>query len=114
VWFKHRAWIPVAWGLAVVNVAAVWFAARPGEPIHATLHALLAVGCALGAQRLAARQRGGDQHEQLQQTLEQNHQLQQNVDDMQARLLELEERQDFAERILAQHRDPQRSGEPPA
>lgn len=113
MWFKHRAWIPVAWGLSVVNVAAVWFAARPGEPTHAALHALLAVGCALGARHLTARQRVDAPSEQLLQTLEQNERLQQTTDDMHARVLELEERVDFAERLLAQHRDAERLGESP-
>jgi hypothetical protein len=57
VWFTHRAWIPVAWLLCLANIAAVWFAAQPAEPWHATTHALLAVLFGLGAQRLAARQR---------------------------------------------------------
>lgn len=56
--FRHRAWIPIAWLLSLVNLGAVWFAARPAEPWHATVHALLAVLFALGAQRLHARQRG--------------------------------------------------------
>src|SRR5262245_55349564 len=54
MWFKHRAWIPIAWILSVVNVLAVWFAAQPGEPWHATSHALLGVLFAVGAQRLSA------------------------------------------------------------
>jgi len=57
MWFKHRAWIPIAWILSVVNVVSVWFAAQPGEPWHATTHALLGVLFAVGAQRLSARQR---------------------------------------------------------
>jgi hypothetical protein len=57
VWFKHRAWIPIAWLLSLVNLVSVWFAARPAEPWHASLHALLAVLLGLGAQRLMARQR---------------------------------------------------------
>jgi hypothetical protein len=36
----------------------VWFAARPAEPWHASVHALLAVLFALGAQRLTVRRRG--------------------------------------------------------
>jgi hypothetical protein len=55
VWFKHRAWIPIAWLLSLANLVAVWFAARPGEPLHASVHALLAVLFALGAQYLALR-----------------------------------------------------------
>lgn len=65
MWFKHRAWIPVSWSLAVINIAAVWFAAAPAEPLHATSHALFGALFALGAQRLSARRRalaleGGD------------------------------------------------------
>jgi membrane protein implicated in regulation of membrane protease activity len=56
VWFKHRAWVPVAWLLSLGNLVAVWFAAQPAEPWHATTHALLAVLFALGARRLMARQ----------------------------------------------------------
>lgn len=57
MWFKHRAWIPIAWLLCLGNLIATWFAARPAEPWHATIHALLAVLFGLGAQRLAVRQR---------------------------------------------------------
>jgi hypothetical protein len=57
VWFRHRAWIPIAWLLSLANIVATWFAAQPAEPWHATIHALLAVLFGLGAQRLAARQR---------------------------------------------------------
>lgn len=57
MWFKHRAWIAVAWVASLANLGAVWFAARPAEPWHATVHALLAVLFGLGAQRLALRQK---------------------------------------------------------
>jgi hypothetical protein len=57
MWFKHRAWIPIAWILSLVNVGAVWFAAQPAEPWHATTHAVLGLLFGLGAQRLAARRR---------------------------------------------------------
>ena len=55
MWFKHRAWIPVAWLVCVANVVAVWFAAGPNEPWHPTGHALLAVLFGLGAQYLTLR-----------------------------------------------------------
>lgn len=58
MWFKHRAWIPIAWLLSLGNVAAVWFAALPAEPWHATAHAGLAVLFGVGGQRLMARRRG--------------------------------------------------------
>lgn len=55
MWFKHPAWIPVAWILCLANLAAVWFAAAPAETWHATSHAVLAVLFGLGAQRLGLR-----------------------------------------------------------
>ena len=57
MWFKHRAWIPIAWFLSGVNVPSVWVAAQRGEPWHAASHALLGVLFAVGAQYLSARQR---------------------------------------------------------
>ena len=68
MWFKHRAWIPVAGILSLGNLIGVWFAARPGEPPeHATLHALLAVLLGLGAQHLWLRKkRIGNASERLQ------------------------------------------------
>ncbi len=57
MWFKHRAWIPVAWLLCLANVAAVWFATAPAETWHATGHAVLAVLFGLGAQYLGLRKR---------------------------------------------------------
>src|SRR5262245_39965980 len=57
MWFKHRAWIPIAWILSLANLAAVWFAPQPAEPWHASIHALLAVLFGLGAQRLAIRRK---------------------------------------------------------
>lgn len=113
MWFKHRAWIPVAWSLSLVNLGAVWFAAEPGEPWHATIHALLATLFALGARRLMARQRADVQNAHLQHTIDQNEHLQQSLDSMQVHLQELEERVDFAERLLTKHRDADRLGQSP-
>ena len=59
MWFKHRAWIVVAWALSLANLVAVWFAAQPGETWHATAHALLALLFGLGAQRLGLRKQPG-------------------------------------------------------
>jgi hypothetical protein len=112
MWFKHRAWIPVAWTLSVVNLVAVWFAAQPGEPFHATAHALLGVSFALGARHLRTRQIAASQNDYLQEALDHNEQLQQVVDDTQGRVFELEDRLDFAERLLAKHKDSGRESAP--
>lgn len=110
MWFKHRAWIPVAWVLSVVNLGAALFAMRmiPTGPVHAGAHLALAIGLAFGARHLTARRRAGSMDDQLQQTLEHNEQLQQTIDGMQQRLYELEERVDFTERMLATQRDADR------
>jgi hypothetical protein len=79
MWFKHRAWIPIAWLLSLGNVVATWFAAQPAEPWHATIHALLAALFGVGAQRLMDRRRaplraesvlGDDRMERLEQAVD--------------------------------------------
>ncbi len=112
VWFKHRAWIPIAWLLSLGNLGAVWFAAQPAEPWHATGHALLAVLFALGARHLMARQRADAQSEHSPDAIDRE-QAQRTIDGMQAHLAELEERVDFAERLLAKQRDADRLDAPP-
>jgi len=100
--FKPAVWYPLAAALSAVNVAAVWFAARPGEPWHATVHAVLAVGFGLWAQRLRQARQGGELEMHLDPLVMEVSSLRQELADTQDRL-------DFAERILAQARDPSRS-----
>lgn len=112
MWFKHRAWVPAAWILAAVNVVSVWFAAVPAEPWHATVHGVLAVGFALGAQRL--RMRGQlAMGQDLQEALDENERLRQTLEGVQPRMLELEERVDFTERLLATQREAATRDAPP-
>lgn len=99
--FKNRGWIAVAWLASFVNLGAVWFAAAPGEPMHASLHAALAVGFGLGARHLQHRHRALLQDQQLQEALDQNAYLEETTEAMQTRVRELEERVDFADRLLA-------------
>jgi hypothetical protein len=112
VWFKHRAWIPVAWLLSLVNLASVWFAARPGEPLHATSHALLAVLFGLGAQHLGSRKRRDvDADGEASRALDAGQAGPDTLQDVQGRLAELEERLDFTERALVDVRT--RAQQPP-
>jgi hypothetical protein len=73
---------------------------------------VLAAAFAVGAQRLMARQRGAT-GEDLQQALDDNERLQQTVESMQPRMQELEERVDFAERLLATQREAEVRDAPP-
>ena len=99
MWFKHRAWIPVAWLLSLGNLVSVWFAAQPAEAWHATIHAMLAVLFGVGAQRLMARQRTplragvGDDREQR---------LEQAIDAIAVELERVGEGQRFVTKLLAE------------
>lgn len=106
MWFKHRAWIPVAWLLCLANVVSIWFAAQPGEPWHATAHGLLAVLFGVGAQRLASRSTPTVDADVAGRLGELEAQLA-DLDRLPApdgRLAALEERLDFMERALVEVR----------
>jgi len=112
--FKPATWYPIAAVLSAVNVAAVWFAAQPAEPWHATGHAALAVGFGLWAQHLRTRRRGSAAQQQLE-TMEDLGALMGEVSALRQELGETQERLDFAERVLAQgpparRVDPERHG----
>lgn len=101
--FKPRIWYPIAVGLSALNVVAVWFAAAPGEPLHATIHAVLAVAFGWWAQRL----RQGPARGEVESGLEA---LELEVNALRQELSEAQERIDFAERVLAQESRPRRPG----
>lgn len=101
--FKPAVWRPITIVLSAANVIAVWFAAIPAEPLHATSHAALAVAFALWAQRL----RQTPPHEELDAGLEA---VEIEMDQLRQELGAAEERLDFAERMLAQEREPRREG----
>jgi hypothetical protein len=105
---KTRFWNGVLVLLSAGNLVSVWFAAEPGEPWHATIHAALALGFGLWAQsriRVEARLRAG--------ALEEGSGvefagLQDEVGDVRRELGEVQERLDFAERLLSQTREADR------
>lgn len=107
--FKPRTWYPIAALLSMINVAAVWFAAQPAEPWHATIHAALGVAFGLWAQRLRQRLDGGEtgRSGELAAHLEP---LELEVGQLRQELAEAQERLDFTERMLAQGADPRRQG----
>lgn len=100
--FKPRLWYPIAAFLAVANVASVYVAARPAEPVHATVHAALAVLFALWAQRLRQRRDGTTITGSVAAPALQG--IESEMDQMRQELSEAQERLDFAERLLAQQR----------
>ena len=103
---KTRFWNAVLVVLSAVNVAAVWFAARPGEPWHATAHAALALGFGLWAQRRMRREEVGSRTGAVSQESEgETAALRDEVGDLRRELGEVHERLDFAERLLSQARE---------
>jgi hypothetical protein len=94
---KPRLWFPIAAALSALNLGAVWFAAQPGEPWHATIHAGLALGFGLWAQHLRRRLRQGASLPPAA-----LHDVLDEVEGLRQELNEAQERLDFAERMLAQ------------
>jgi len=106
--FKPAVWFPIAVVLSAVNLAAVGFAAQAAEPWHAGIHAALAVGFGLWAQRLRQRRTPGKP--EFQTTLES---LESEMIKLREELNETQERLDFAERMLAQREETRRVGPRP-
>ncbi len=109
--FKPKIWFPIAAVLSAVNLAAVWFAAVPGEPAHATLHAGLALAFGYWAVRLRQRHTVGEQESRFQALESEPERLgsvENELDHLRRELGETQERLDFAERMLVQGREQRR------
>jgi hypothetical protein len=111
--FKPKVWFPIATVLSAINLAAVWFAARPGEPWHAATHAALALAFGLWAQRLRSGPVGTSSQPRLEaiEALDGLQVLDAEVGQLRQELGETLERLEFAERMLAQRPD-RRAGPP--
>jgi hypothetical protein len=104
--FKPAIWYPIAIVLSAINLVGAGFALRPPEPLHATVHAVLAAAFWMWAQRL----RHGPGTSELQAGLES---LEIEMGNLRQELSEVQERLDFAERMIAQGREQPRVGPQP-
>ena len=102
--FKPTVWYPIAAELGVLNLVSVAFAVGPVPPWHATIHATLAVAFGVWAQRLRQRRLENEREAQLA-APEAVEELESEVDLLRQELAEMQERVDFAERMLAQRSD---------
>jgi hypothetical protein len=93
--FKPAIWRPIAIVLSIANLVSVAFATGPGEALHATIHAGLALAFGVWAQRL----RPGASESDFPARLDA---LEGEVSQLRQELGEAQERLDFAERLLAQ------------
>ena len=100
--FRPAIWYPIAVVLSVINVAGAWFA-TPTEPLHAAIHAGLALAFGVWAYRLRQGPAGSDTQPRLEA-------LEAEVSNLRRELNETQERLDFTERLLAQRPDARRVG----
>jgi hypothetical protein len=107
--FKPALWQPIAVVLSAINLVAVGLAAGAAEPYHAAIHAGLAVGFGLWAQRLRQRRAEVDALPAVRD--DRLEALEAALGGVQGELGEVQERLDFTERMLAQ-RDEVRRVEP--
>jgi hypothetical protein len=104
--FNSAKWYPIAVVLSVLNLVGAGFAVGQAEPLHATIHVALGLAFGLWAQRLRLRP-GGSELEDRVEALEAEVG---EFGDLRRELTEIQERLDFAERLLAQGQEAQRVG----
>lgn len=93
--FKPGIWQPIAIVASGLNLIAVGYAAGLTEPLHASVHAVLALAFAGWAQRLGRRPATGEREARLED-------VEDEVSALRQELSEAQERLDFTERLLAQ------------
>ena len=104
--FKPAIWSPIAAALSALNLVGVGFAAGESEPWHAGIHAALALGLGLWAQRLRQAPRSVD----FQAPVEALDALEAEVSRLRDDLIETQERLDFTERLVVQGQEARRVG----
>ncbi|HEY7635593.1 MAG TPA: hypothetical protein VH763_08620 [Gemmatimonadales bacterium] len=104
--FKSPIWQPIAVVLSAVNLVGVGFAAGAAETWHASIHAALALGFGLWAQRLRQAAPGTSRIEGQ----ERFEALEGEMSELRRELSEAMERLDFTERVLAQGQESRRVG----
>jgi hypothetical protein len=99
--FKPAIWRPIAIVLSALNLVGVGAAAGAAEPLHAGIHAALAVAFGLWAQRLVKDPGVSDNQSRLEA-------LEAEMGNLRAELSEVHERLDFTERVLAKTQEQRR------
>lgn len=103
--FNPAVWRPIAIVLSVLNLVGVWKYA--GDPLHASAHAVVALGFALWAQRLRP---GAGKTEKTELPPDRLESLEAELSRLRQELVETQERLDFTERMLAQGSEKRRVG----
>ena len=102
--FKPAIWHPIAIALSSINLVGIGMAAGAGEPVHASVHVVLALAFGYAARYLRPGLAGGQGQAQLES-------VEAEIGDLRQALIEAQERMDFAERLLAQGMEARRVAE---
>jgi hypothetical protein len=105
--FKSPMWYPIAGVLSAINLVAAGFAIGQAEPVHAAVHVALALAFGLWAHRLKQGSAGGSELEARLDAVEAELG---ELGGLRQELGEMQERLDFAERLLAQAPETRRMG----
>jgi hypothetical protein len=105
--FKSPMWYPIAGVLSAINLVAAGFAIGQAEPVHAAVHVALALAFGLWAQRL---KQGSGRGTELEARLDAVEAELGELGGLRQELGEMQERLDFAERLLAQAPETRRMG----
>jgi hypothetical protein len=105
--FKSPMWYPIAGVLSAINLVAAGFAIGQAEPVHAAVHVALALAFGLWAHRLKQGSGGGSEVEARLDAVEAELG---ELGGLRQELGEVQERLDFAERLLAQAPETRRMG----
>ncbi len=92
---KPAVWHPISIALSAINLVGLGLAAGATEPLHAGVHAVLALAFGAGAWRLRRGPGGLDELAGL-------NAVDAEIESLRQELIETQERLDFAERVLAQ------------
>ncbi|HSE28822.1 MAG TPA: hypothetical protein VLA95_11385 [Gemmatimonadales bacterium] len=104
--FKPAIWHPISVALSALNLLGAGAAIQAAEPWHAAAHVALALAFGLWARRLRRGPAASERTGRLEL-------LEAEMDGLRQELGETQERLDFAERMLAQHREARRVGPEP-
>ena len=102
--FKPAIWRLIALVLSAINLAGAGYAVASAEPVHAAVHIALALAFGFWAQRLQQRRGGRELQAGGLEALEAE------VTRLRQEVGEMQERMDFAERLLAQRPEAGRAG----
>jgi hypothetical protein len=101
--FKPTIWRPIAAVASAINLAGAGYAVAVAEPVHATVHVVLALVFGAWSYRTPSTVAAVEDQDRLEE-------LDNEVNSLRRELSETQERLDFAERLLVREAEARRVG----